>query len=184
MRMSFVSAGLLLCASMSGSRPDASATILPEHALAPLALPWGALLVTHTPTVILASRERTRHLCVATAHVLAVWATGVVVAWVYTVSPQVAYGLALHSAASLLGVPSDPGVVVGRRVERGLRWACLGALVLGAWQLGPPLPVVDLHPKARQDSAALAHLVGILAPELLLSPVRALLELLCLGMKD
>jgi hypothetical protein len=172
MLASLVSAGLMLCASMAGSRPDACATILPEHALFPFALPWGALLVTHTPTVLLASRERTRHLCAATARVLLIWATGVATAWAYTRSPQIAYATALHSTALLLGIPSGLGVMIGANGDRCLRWACTGLLLTGAWQLGPSLPIVD---------TALAHLVGRLAPELLLPPCFALLELLCLA---
>ena len=185
MRMwaSCVSALLILCTSMAGSRRDACVAVRPEHALAPLALPWGALLITHVPTVVLASRERTRHLCAATARVLVVWAVGLGVVWVYSRSPTVAYALALHSAVLLIGSPSDPGVVVGRAVDFGLRWACMGVLVMGAWQLGPPLLIVDLYPKTHQESAAFAHLVGLIVPELLLPPARVLAELLCLSAK-
>ena len=173
---------LVLCASMAGSRRDACVVILPEHVLAPLALPWAALLVTHTPTVLLASLERTRHLCAATAHALVVWAAGCAVAWAHGRSPSVAYALALHSAAHLLGCPSQTGVVVGRRVEAGVRWAGLGLLAVGAWQLGPALPVVETPAAAHGPSAAaLAHLVGVLAPALIIPPARVLVELLCLS---
>ena len=173
--MSCVSALLILCASMAGSRPDTCPPILPEHVLAPFALPWGVLLVVHAPTVLLASRERTRHLCAATARVLVVWAAGAAVAWAYTRSPPIAYALALHSAARLLRTPSEHCVVVGRSADLALRWACLGCLAAGAWQLGPPLPVADLsHP-----GQPLAHLVGLLAPELLLGPVGLVVERMC-----
>jgi hypothetical protein len=184
MWMSCVTVLLVLCASMAGSRSDACGTILPEHVLAPLALPWVALLITHVPTVLLASRERTHHLCSATAHVLVVWGAGGGVAWIYKWSPPVAYALALHSSALLLGYPSDPGVVLGRRVDCCLRGVCTGLLVIGAWQLGPALPVVDL-PRAPHGSsaAAFAHLVGFLAPALLVPPFRAVAELLCLSAK-
>jgi hypothetical protein len=173
---------IVLCASMAGSRRDACAGILPEHVLAPFALPWAALLVTHTPTVLLASLERTRHLCTATAHVLVMWACGCAVAWVHGRSPPVAYALALHSAALLLWHPSDPGVVVGHKVDAGIRWVGLCLLALGAWQLGPALPVVDTPTVAHGPSAAaLAHLIGALAPALVIPPARALVELLCLS---
>jgi hypothetical protein len=177
MWMSCVSALLILSASMAGDRRPVCAAVLPEHALAPLALPWGVLVVAHVPTVLLASRERTRHLCAATARVLVVWLAGAACAWAYTRSPSVGYALALHSAALLLGGPSDPGIVVGARADAGLRWACIGVLLTGAWQLGPPLHLVA-HP---EGAAALAHLVGVLAPRLGLPPARALAELLCLA---
>jgi hypothetical protein len=175
--MSFVSALLILCASMAGSRPDACVKIRPEHVLAPFALPWGVLLVVHMPTVLLASRERGRRLCAATARVLVVWAAGAGVAWAYTRSPPIAYALALHSAAHLLLAGPE---LRHAPAARAVRWACLACLATGAWQLGPPLPIVDLaHP-----GHPLAHLVGLLAPELLLAPAALVVERLVLSSRE
>lgn len=178
--MSAIHALLVLGTSMAGSRLGACLRVLPEHILVPLALPWGVVLITHTPTVLLASRDRTRQLCAATAQVLVVWTAGVGAAWVYNRSPPMGYAVSLHSAARILLVSSDPGVVVGHRVDTWLRWGGACILCAWAWQMGPPLPAIDL-PGFPLGPGALSHLMAMLASDLLIPPLRALAERFCLA---
>ena len=146
----------------------ADALVRPEHVLFPLTLPCAVLLCIHMPTVLLASRVRARQLRTATAHIGAAWAAIALCAYAYLSHPALAYALALHSAAFLLSLPSEPGVLIGQCPERAARWACSAALLGGALYLGPPLPLLDAPGLSRCCGSA-AHLAGLWLPDAVLS---------------
>jgi hypothetical protein len=142
----------------------ADAAVRPEHVLFPLLLPCCVVLVVNVPTLVLASRFRTRQLRVATAHVAAAWAAIAACAYAYLSHPALAYALALHSTVFLLTLQPDPGVLLGRRAEHTVRRACTAALLLGAWLAGPPLPLVDV-PGLSRCCGSVSHLAGLLLPD-------------------
>ena len=141
--------------------------IAPQHVIAPLMLPCAALLFTHMPTLLLASKARVRDLKEATAQVAVAWLSVCSVAWLYTrYSPAVAYALSLHSSLYLLSQPSSPTLVVGRLTDLFVRETCVTTILLCAWYGGPPLPVVDVPGVAGSCCGAASHLAGFILPDL------------------
>ena len=151
-------------ATLSEQCFPADTRVRPEHVLFPLLLPCGVALVVNVPTLLLPSRFRAHQLRVATAHITAAWAAVVLCAYAYRSHPALAYALALHSSAFLLALPPDPGVLLGRGPERAARWSCTAALLLGAWYLGPPLPLLDVPGLSRCCGSAV-HLAALLLPD-------------------
>lgn len=149
----------------------ADALVRPEHVLCPLLLPCLVQLFLHAPTVALASRLRSRQLGAAIAVVAAAWAALAACAYLHARwRPSLAYALALHSAACLLAMPGEPGLLLGPRADRLARVLASAALLLGAWHLGPPLPLLDA-PRLSRCCGAYAHLLALLAPDAALAAV-------------
>jgi hypothetical protein len=143
--------------------------ILPEHAILPLLLPCAALLFTHMPTLLLASRARVRDLKGATAQAVLTWLSVCSVAWAYASGRRAfAYAASLHTSVYLLSKPSSPTVVVGPIADLFARETCITVILLCAWQLGPPLPVADApgHPAASACCGLASHLAGFMIPDL------------------
>lgn len=151
-------------ATLSEHCLPADAAVSPEHVFLPLLLPCVLALVVNIPTLLLPSRHRARQLRVATAHVSGAWGAVAMCAYAYLAHPAIAYGLALHSAAFLLSLPPDPGVLLGPGPEQAARFACTAVLLLGAQYLGPPLPILDVPGLSRCCGSA-AHLAGLLLPD-------------------
>jgi hypothetical protein len=144
--------------------------ILPEHIILPLLLPCAALLFTHMPTLLLASRARVRDLKGATAQAVLTWLSVCAVAFAYSSGHRAfAYAVSLHTSVYLLSKPASPTIVVGPMVDLFARETCITAVLLCAWQMGPPLPVVDTpgdHPAASACCGIASHMAGFLLPDL------------------
>lgn len=141
--------------------------VTPCHVVAPLMLPCAALLFTHMPTLLLASKARVRDLKEATAQVAVSWLSVCAVAWLYTsYSPSVAYALALHASVYLLSQHSSPTIVVGRLADAFVRETCVAVIFLCAWYMGPPLPVIDVPGIAGSCCGVASHLAGFVLPDL------------------
>ena len=143
--------------------------IAPNHLLAPFALPYAAHVVAHMPTVLLSSRSRVSTIKQALAGFAAVFLGFEAVGWAFRSGEPnhpLAYALSLHWALVLLSQPAPPALVIGPHAHAAVHAAAAVALLVGAWQLGPPLPVVDLpgFPAGRGPGA---HLVCLLGVELL-----------------
>jgi hypothetical protein len=141
--------------------------VLPEHVIAPLAIPCIALLFTHMPTLLLASRARVRDLKAATTHAAVTWGAICAAAVIYTNSPTQAYAFSLHLSVYLLSQPSSPTVVVGRMADLFVRELGITVILLCAWYLGPPLPVLDVpgFPGA-SCCGVTAHLTALFTPDI------------------
>jgi hypothetical protein len=142
----------------------------------PLLVPYAVQAILHMPTLLLASRARVSHIKHALASIVAVAVGVAVVMWALhgQRNPPAAYTLSLHWALFLLAQPPHPSLVIGAWAHAAANAA--GALVLaaGAWQLGPPLPVVNT-PGFRGDEGARAHLACLLVTDLLAPPLMAAL---------
>lgn len=142
--------------------------VSPRHVVLPLCLPAALALFAHAPTLLLPSRHRVRRLWAAAAQLAVLWAGLLAVAAVYLrVSPSHAYALSLH-LASLLAAECPPphAALLSRPAHAAAKYAALAALVGGAWQLGPPLPVVDT-PGFHGLCGASAHLLAWASAETL-----------------
>ena len=158
--------------------------VLPEHVILPLLLPCAALLFTHMPTLLLASRARVRDLKGATAQAVLTWLSVCSVAWAYASGRRAfAYAASLHTSVYLLSKPASPTVVVGPIADLFARETCITAILLCAWQLGPPLPVADApgHPAASACCGLASHLAGFMIPDLVGPLAEGLARRLVLG---
>ena len=144
--------------------------ILPEHIILPLLLPCAALLFTHMPTLLLASRARVRDLKGATVQALLTWLGVCAAAWAYSTGRRAfAYAASLHASVYLLSRPASPTVVVGPIADLFARETCVTAILLCAWHLGPPLPVADApgHPPGSACCGIGSHVVVFMLPDLI-----------------
>ena len=158
--------------------------ILPEHVILPLLLPCAALLFTHMPTLLLASRARVRDLKNATAHAVLTWLAVCAVAWAYASGRRAfAYAASLHASVYLLSMPASPTIVVGPLADLFARETCITFIFLCAWHMGPPLPVADVpgQPAHSVCCGLASHLAGFMIPELVGPVAEALARRLVAG---
>lgn len=142
------------------------AMVIPDHILAPLLFPCIALLITHMPTLLLASRARVQDLKIATSSVVLVWLCGLAITWLSRAhSPSVAYAISLHTSVYLLSQPASHTLTAGMWADRVVKKICMVVVVLCAWQMGPPLPVIDA-PGIPRCCGAASHLAGLIAPDI------------------
>jgi len=149
--------------------------ILPEHVMLPLLLPCAALLFSHMPTILLASRARVRDLKNATTNVVLAWLGVSAVGWAYASGFRAfAYAVSLHTSVYLLSQPASPTAVVGPLADLFARETCITLVLLCAMQLGPPLPVAHAmgHPTAAVCCGVASHLAGSMIPDLV-GPIAA-----------
>ena len=153
-----------------------------SHVLYPLLIPYGAQVIVHMPTLLLASRSRVAHIKQALATVVAVGAGLAAAVWVFrgegASNPALAYALSLYWSLFLLSQPPHPSLVIGPSAHRAVSTAGVLLLAGGAWQLGPPLPVMAI-PGFPSEGGSQAHLLCLLGTDLL-GPVilRALTQIL------
>ena len=143
--------------------------VRPDHVLAPLVLPGISLLFTHMPTLLLVSRARVRDLKAAAARAAVVWLAMCTAALIYTRhSHTLAYAFSLHASVYLLSLPSSPTIVMGRMADLLVRELCITAVMLCAWYLGPPLPVIDVPGFSGASCCGVtSHLAGYFLPDVL-----------------
>jgi hypothetical protein len=141
------------------------------HILCPLLIPYAAQIVIHMPTLLLASRSRVAHIKQALATIVAIGAGVSVAAGALSrrgepANPALAYALSLYWSLFLLSQPPHPSLVIGPAAHRAISTAGVLALAGGAWQLGPPLPVIHV-PGFPTGPGAQAHLLCLLGTDLL-----------------
>jgi hypothetical protein len=142
------------------------AMVTPDHFLAPLLVPCVAILLTHMPTLLLTSRARVLDLKSATSGVLLAWLCCLIVSWLSTVHGRsFAYAMSLHASVYLLAQPASQTLIAGAWADKTVRRACTAFVLVCAWQLGPPLPVLDA-PGIHRCCGTAAHLAGFILPDI------------------
>ncbi len=142
------------------------AMVNPDHFLAPLLVPCIAILLTHMPTLLLTSRARVLDLKAATSGVLLAWLCGLLVSWLSTVyGRSFAYAMSLHASVHLLAQPASHTLIAGAWADRTVKRACTVVVLVCAWQLGPPLPVLDA-PGIPRCCGTASHLAGFILPDI------------------
>jgi len=143
-------------------------TITDIHIIYPLLIPYAAQAIIHMPTLLLSAQSRVTHIKQALVSVVTV-AMGVALnTWILSGNrnPPVAYALSLHWALFLLAQPPHPTLAIGAWAHHAVCTLGVAILAAAAWQLGPPLPVIDVAGLPGCHGAT-AHLVCILATDLL-----------------
>jgi hypothetical protein len=103
----------------------------------------------------------------ATAKVLLIWIAVMAITWVYYgQGGSIAYALSLHTSLYLLSLPASSTIVAGQWADKLTRSAVIGLVIMCAWQVGPPLPVLDT-PDIHGCCGAASHLAGILIPDII-----------------
>ena len=141
--------------------------VRPDHVLVPLVLPGVSLLFTHMPTLLLVSRARVRDLKAAAARATVLWLAMCAAALMYTRhSHALAYAFSLHASVYLLSQPCSPTIVMGRTADLLVREVCISAVMLCAWYMGPPLPVIDVPGFSGASCCGVtSHLAAYLLPD-------------------
>jgi hypothetical protein len=142
--------------------------VRPDHVLVPLVLPGVSLLFTHMPTLLLVSRARVRDLKAAATRAAVLWLAICAAALIYTRhSRALAYAFSLHASVYLLSHASSPTIVMGRMADLFVREVCVTVIMLCAWYMGPPLPVIDVpgFPGA-SCCGVTSHLAGYFLPDI------------------
>jgi hypothetical protein len=146
---------------------SSNTTVQPTHVIAPFALPYAAHIVVHMPTLLLSSRSRVSTIRQALADFAAIFLGFQAAGWAFRSGDHaLAYALSLHWSLFLLSQPPHPGLIIGSHVHTAVHAAALAALVWGAWQLGPPLPIIEL-PGFPALPGASSHLMCLVGTELL-----------------
>ena len=141
--------------------------VAPLHALLPLALCVATLVVLDAPGVLLASSGRVRCIQEATVRCLTVVPLLGLVAAAGGANPALVAAVCTHGAAHLMAQPAACGGWFGSLV----RGAGVSALVGFVWSDGVPLPVIPA-PGGSVCCGGYAHLAGVLACTMLLSPLQ------------
>ncbi len=143
-------------------------TITDMHIIYPLLIPYATQVVIHMPTLLLASQSRVAHIKQALVSIVAVGMGVALNTWILSGNrnPPVAYALSLHWALFLLAQPPHPTLAIGAWAHRAICTLGVATLAAAAWQLGPPLPVIDVAGLPGCHGAT-AHLICILATDLL-----------------
>ena len=144
-------------------------TITDMHIIYPLLIPYAAQAIIHMPTLLLASQSRVAHIKQALVSIVTVGMGVALNTWILrggSQDPPVAYALSLHWALFLLAQPPHPTLAIGAWAHRAICTLGVAILAAAAWQLGPPLPVIDVAGLPGCQGAT-AHLICMLATDLL-----------------
>ena len=151
-----------------------SATVLPQHVLAPWALVLATYLCLSLPTLCLRSRHQHRGL--ATLCGVFARSAATLLACCHLHSAAVVYTLSLHACMQLLLGVSTDHLVGGPALWSNRAWSC-AALVAGAAWWGPRVSLVNWSGHDPVACAVHAHLLGCVLPQMTGSLVAGLANL-------
>ena len=141
--------------------------VTPFHILCPLLVPTALISFAHAPTLLLASRSRVWGLWAATWRILLVYTAILASAAAYLwASKAWGYALSLHLSVLYVCQERCRALLIGDAAYKAAQLVSLASLVLGAWQLGPPLPAWDA-PGIPGCCGAVAHMAAWAASETL-----------------
>jgi hypothetical protein len=139
-----------------------------QHALFPLAVVFAYISVVYSPSLLLSSRARAQQLksgCVR--YILLLMGVLSVFQWVAS-HASLLYVLNLHAAVYYMSEAQEASLLVGKFFDISLRCAAVTAILLYAWNVGPPLSIVPSTVVQGHCCASLVHLAAVLLTELLL----------------
>lgn len=163
-------------------------SIHPVHLLAPWVVAFGTTVFLSMPTVLLRSRYKDRGMRLFVGNLvqfLSLFACSTLV----SDNPSICYTFSLHACVQYLCFMDMSPVLWGGVVWWGFRYVALLSLLLGQLMLGPPISVIHWSPRLRLDTgeeaanflpcAYLSHLIGCVAPDVILSVTKAVVVIMC-----
>jgi len=162
-----VETGSCFTGSIFAACADVDMLVGGVHVIAPLMVPSAFVVFTRLPTLLLASRGRVWGLWAATGRLLLICLALLASSLAYLrASKAWGYALSVHLAVLFLCQESRAGLLFGQAAHAAAKAAALVFLLVGAWQLGPPLPAWDA-PGLPGCCGAVAHMGAWAAAETL-----------------
>ena len=152
------------------------ANVSPQHALFPLAVVGSYISVAYSPSLLLSSPERTQQLKAGVARLLLLLLGVLSVSRWLASHGSLMYALHMHAGLYYVSEAREPYLLIGRSFDIALRLTAALAVLMYAWNLGPPLSVMPTPGMQGQCCAGLVHLISLLLTELVLPSLLHMLD--------